>query len=110
VNGLPKAGLCRSITYQPVNRCALPEGHEGVHQDKDRCGWWERDAKNASASTIAEGERAIELLRAWGKARMAWEREDEPFKKGDLQHIMWGMGYEVGLLSEALAAEKKDAP
>ena len=54
MSGLLKAGLCRSTTYQIVNRCDLPEGHEGVHKNEAQGGWWERNAKNASEVPIEE--------------------------------------------------------
>ena len=61
---LLKAGLCRSTTYQVVNRCDLPEGHEGVHRNQAQGGWWERGAKNACESAISDLREAAELRAA----------------------------------------------
>ena len=54
MSDLPKAKICRSTTYQAINRCDQPEGHEGVHKNEAQGGWWEQGAKNACEAPIEE--------------------------------------------------------
>jgi hypothetical protein len=69
-------------------------------------GGYEHDASCTNENVVSLDTRATKALTAWGKARLAWLMEVEPFEKGNLGHAMWQAEHDVAVLADILAAEK----
>ena len=111
----PTAAPPGSLTHdQLMGACS----NIGVNLDCGGCaalfytsfGGYEHGPQCTNENVASSDTRATKALTVWGETRRAWEAEKEPFKKGDLQHVMWQAGHEVSVLADTLAAEKKGSP